>query len=472
MAKYYGISGKKVGKVGNEKYYIDRGQNIVQEKGKYVPVNNTWIKREKFKEYILSLFDLAVPQIYVLDELPQDIYPYALLFVKNNNINDIYVDKDGKRNKIEVGGQGQQEQFDPVDVVNELPQNPDPDKLFFVKKSIQQRNSTVYEIYTSDNGILTKIDIDLSPAVGQANVYTNFQISELREELNEEIDTKTQPITDITTNSLKNVYNTTLDANKILASTKDGYVTASPLGFADAYDTINGIRTKALKNMYYKYVSGNKVIISDSNGYLQTSAINALTAQNVINGVDGYSLKNIYNTTLDTDRVIVSDGDGYLKASGTTYNTLDVTLSGIRTKALKNVYNSYLSANKNVITDGNGRISYADMPHLYMHYLLWDRGGTGEVVFVIYNTSSSNPTVVDVHNFLYNLGCDANWKIFPATGVNPNGYHIAGIYASTYSSGGIIDRGFTTVAYNGTTMYENYYTNYDHGQVAKTIQIF
>ena len=472
MAKYYGISGKKVGKVGNEKYYIDRGQNIVQEKGKYVPVNNTWIKREKFKEYILSLFDLAVPQIYVLDELPQDIYPYALLFVKNNNINDIYVDKDGKRNKIEVGGQGQQEQFDPVDVVNELPQNPDPDKLFFVKKSIQQRNSTVYEIYTSDNGILTKIDIDLSPAVGQANVYTNFQISELREELNEEIDTKTQPLTDLKTKSLKNVYNTTLSANKLVATDSEGCLSVTTIHPDNAKLVIDKVPSYALKYVYNKTVTGRRLMVSDNNGCIQASSINTSTAQNVIDGVDGYSLKNIYNITLDTDRVIVSDGDGYLKASNTTYNTLDVTLSGIRTKALANVYNSYLSANKNVITDGNGRISYANMPHLYMHYVLWDNGGTGEVIFVKYDTTSTNPTVVDIHNFLYNLGCDTNWKIFPATGVNPNGYHIAGIYASTYSSGGIIDRGFTTVAYNGTTMYENYYTNYNHGQIAKTIQIF
>lgn len=472
MAKYYGISGKKVGKVGNEKYYIDRGQNIVQEKGKYVPVNNTWIKREKFKEYILSLFDLAVPQIYVLDELPQDIYPYALLFVKNNNINDIYVDKDGKRNKIEVGGQGQQEQFDPVDVVNELPQNPDPDKLFFVKKSIQQRNSTVYEIYTSDNGILTKIDIDLSPAVGQANVYTNFQISELREELNEEIDTKTQPLTDLKTKSLKNVYNTTLSANKLVATDSEGCLSVTTIHPDNAKLVIDKVPSYALKYVYNKTVTGRRLMVSDNNGCIQASSINTSTAQNVIDGVDGYSLKNIYNITLDTDRVIVSDGDGYLKASNTTYNTLDVTLSGVRTKALANVYNSYLSANKNVITDGNGRISYADMPHLYMHYICYDKTGTGEVVFIIYNTTSTSLSIVNIHNYLYSLGCSDQQHLYPATGFSPSGYPIQGVYATVQSSEGFMDRGFKTVAYFEGYKYESYYTAYSSSQTDTVTTIF
>ena len=72
MGKYYGNGGKKVGKVGNEKYYINRGENIVQTNNKYYPVNSTLLKKKEFKEYVLSLLEEGIPQIYIVEELPEE----------------------------------------------------------------------------------------------------------------------------------------------------------------------------------------------------------------------------------------------------------------------------------------------------------------------------------------------------------------------------------------------------------------
>ena len=83
MGKYYGNGGKKVGKVGNEKYYINRGENIVQTNNKYYPVNSTLLKKKEFKEYVLSLLEEGIPQIYIVEELPEEVYTYALIFVQN-----------------------------------------------------------------------------------------------------------------------------------------------------------------------------------------------------------------------------------------------------------------------------------------------------------------------------------------------------------------------------------------------------
>lgn len=312
MAKYLYTHGKRKGKVYQEFYYTLNGEQIVQKKTFYCPVNTKWLSKVEFREYILQVIRDYYPNYLVVDELPEQLESHIIYFLKHVN----------------------------------------------------EDESVYYDVY----------------------VYFNEE----------------------------------------------------------------------QKQIVFKGVD--------------PSIINEITQ--VINDITTKSLKNVYNTTLNANRLVTTDSEGCLKASGTTYNTLDVTLSGIRTKALANVYNSYLSANKNVITDGNGRLSYADMPHLYMHYIHYDRGGTGEVSFVIYNKFSSSLTTVDIYSFLDNISCNANWKLFPAAGVCPNGYMITGIYASANSSGGFIDRGFTTVAYNGTTMYENFYTNYNNGITQRVVTIF
>ena len=106
MGKSYGLCDFRIGKVGNLVFRKVENKNIISEKPKYYPVNSAWLTREEFKQYVLSLFDIAVPQLYLLDELPEDIFPYALLFIQNEDVTDIYLDKDGKRTRLRIGGGG------------------------------------------------------------------------------------------------------------------------------------------------------------------------------------------------------------------------------------------------------------------------------------------------------------------------------------------------------------------------------
>ena len=66
MAKYYFTSGKRKGKVYQEFYYSLNGQQIVNKKTNYCPVNTKWLSKEEFKNYVLSLVEGEFPQIYVL----------------------------------------------------------------------------------------------------------------------------------------------------------------------------------------------------------------------------------------------------------------------------------------------------------------------------------------------------------------------------------------------------------------------
>lgn len=106
MGKYHGVGGLRVGKVGNERYYLRKSSNIVAVAKPYKAINSQWIKQEEFKEYILSLLTLSIPQVYVLDALPEGIYPYALLFVQEGNFTDVYLDKDGERTHLLIEGGG------------------------------------------------------------------------------------------------------------------------------------------------------------------------------------------------------------------------------------------------------------------------------------------------------------------------------------------------------------------------------
>lgn len=106
MGKYHGIGGFRIGKVGNERYYLRKSSNVVAIAKPYRAINSQWIKQEEFKEYILSLLNVGIPQVYVLDELPEALFPYALLFIQNNNSTVIYLDKEGERTRLRIGGGG------------------------------------------------------------------------------------------------------------------------------------------------------------------------------------------------------------------------------------------------------------------------------------------------------------------------------------------------------------------------------
>lgn len=156
MAKYEWVAGFRQGKVGHEKYFLKNKDNFVQEARKYVPVNSQWILKEEFKEYILSLFDKAIPQIYVLPELPEDLYDYALLFIQTENSCQVYLDKEGVRTQINLSGG---DEYDAVDVVQELPQNPRNNVIYIKQDNADTNDPPVYTMYVSENDTLTKIDL-------------------------------------------------------------------------------------------------------------------------------------------------------------------------------------------------------------------------------------------------------------------------------------------------------------------------
>lgn len=204
MAKYYGLGGSRIGKVGQEIYEIRKGANLVRSKSNYVPVNNAWLKRDEFKKYVLELLDEGIPQIYVLDELPQELYPYALIFVQNQQGTSIYVDKEAVRTQINLAGG----ESDAVDITNAIPSNPRNNTIYFINQpTAKNKNSTEYDIYVCDNNQLRQITIK-----GESDP----DLPNIKEAVN-----------NLTSKSLKNVYNTTLTANKNIITDADGCLTTA-----------------------------------------------------------------------------------------------------------------------------------------------------------------------------------------------------------------------------------------------------
>lgn len=153
-------------------------------------------------------------------------------------------------------------------------------------------------------------------------------------------------------------------------------------------------------------------------------------------------------------------------------NEINEILNNLTTKSLKNIYNKTLQGNRNIITDANGYLTTDSIPHLYMHWIHFDKGGTGEVNVVVYDTSPYNFTANTLGTFLYHLGCTTSFKMFPATGCNPAGFCVQGIYGYYESSGMIIRSGFVSVAINGTRQYTNDFSDYNGGKIEKVIQLF
>ena len=184
MAKYYGVGGLRKGKVGNEKYYLRNNKNFIQEAKKYIPINSNWLTKEEFKNYILSLLQQGIPQVYVLEQLPEEIYPDALIFVQNQQGTSVYVDKEGIRTKINIGGGG--EGGDAVDIVNNIPEEPKNNTIYFVNNNAnkekkidkKQLKDTPLEcdIYVCDNNVLRKVDVDYTEVLNQAKAYTDEKI--------------------------------------------------------------------------------------------------------------------------------------------------------------------------------------------------------------------------------------------------------------------------------------------------------
>lgn len=83
MAKYYGVAGLRKGNVGTEKYYLRNKNNLIQQAKKYIPVNSYWITKEEFKNYILSLIELGIPDLTYVKEVCDNITTQSLQNVYN-----------------------------------------------------------------------------------------------------------------------------------------------------------------------------------------------------------------------------------------------------------------------------------------------------------------------------------------------------------------------------------------------------
>ena len=203
MGKIYGICDFRRGKIGDLVFRKVADKNIVSEKANYYPVNSAWLKKQEFKNYVLSLLNEGIPQVYVLNELPEEIYPYALIFIQNQGGISIYVDKDGVRTEIKLDG----ESSDAVDIVNNVPGNPRNNTIYFVNNpESKNKNISEYDLYVCDNNELKQITLK-----GEDNPYI------------------TEAVNNLTSKSLKDVYNQVLPANKNVITDSNGYLTTGNL---------------------------------------------------------------------------------------------------------------------------------------------------------------------------------------------------------------------------------------------------
>lgn len=413
MAEYDFTAGPRKGKVYKEKYYLRNNKNFIQEAKKYIPINSQWLTKEQFKNYVLSLLDKGIPQIYVLEELPEDLFPYALIFVQNEDKTSIYVDKEGIRTEINIGDND----YDAVDIANEVPQEPRNNTIYFVNQpenKNKEKNVAEYEIYVCDNDELKKIELK------GADIPELEQIK--------------QVVNDIVNYSLKNAYNTNLPAGRIVSTNADGAIQASNLDAATTEYTLTTIPTGSLKNIYDKTVTADRVMISNSSGYLTTSSYTSTTANNVITGVSTKSLKNFYNATAKTNRMIISDPSGYLVASSMLHTDVSLVVYSVLEDCLKNIFNKKLEANRNIVTDANGYLTTSGDAHLYAQHFHYDKGGRGEVNFVVYTRKRTELYESELGDYLTALGCTEYYRAYPATGQSQaNGGIVSGVYVKPYS---------------------------------------
>lgn len=451
MAEYDFTAGPRKGKVYKEKYYLRNNKNFIQEAKKYIPINSQWLTKEQFKNYVLSLLDKGIPQIYVLQELPEDLFPYALIFVQNEEENSIYVDKEGIRTKINIG----EDNYDAVDITDEVPEEPRNNTIYFVNQpeyKKKDKNTLECEIYVCDNDELKKIEVK------------GVDIPEL-----EQIK---QVVNNIVNYSLKNIYNKILDRNRVVVTDSNGCLDVSGLLASGLENFVLSVTSKCLKNIYNILLTGNKVIVTSNNGYLMASSVSSGDLSNVVTGVTTKSLKNIYNNTVTADRVIISDSSGNLTTSSYTATDVNNVMTGVTTKSLKNVYNNVLSANKNVVTDASGYLTTAEKPHLYAHHYHYDHSGRGEVNFIIYSSKSTELGNSELGTYLKNLGCDESFRAYPANGQNQaNGAIVTGIFIKP-SGSSFVPYTIWVTSYNIGSMFTEEISNYPGTHFIKIVQIY
>lgn len=588
MAEYDFIAGPRKGKVWKEKYYLRNKKNFIQEAKKYIPINSQWLTKEEFKNYILSLLDKGIPQIYVLEELPEELFPYALIFVQKEGKTSIYVDKEGIRTEINIGDGN----YDAVNVVENLPQDlqnnviyysenqideqkllekglnldeqksyiyvyedeeikqviPNVDyiaeeQMVFTNKTINGEDNTIQNLIPEDSikpgYIINKIEeskqyygfisfeepkeivfLDkdgdyITSYVYKATLENNIitAITSISEEtvyydgaefsyedktyerystvdqvfpildksvsysgaIKTYVDTKTQPIDDITTKSLKNVYNTTLTTDKLVSTDNNGCLAASDISKTDAKDVIDGVKNKSLKYIYNQTLTANKLLGTGVSGTVYATTISDSTAADVITGVSTKCLSGIYNQTLGAWKLLATDGDGKVVVANKYSVNGTLTMNGTTIGMLNVLRDSQPLNFYKTSFDVYGRCVATEtfsLPHLYLHKINFDRAGSGEINFVIYNTQSTAMSLTDIYNFLVSIDCATAYKYYPVSGNIANGIVVSGIYASIYSAGSLSQREFSVVFYEGSTAYTERWVYFSGADSDKVIQIF
>ena len=79
MGKYHGIGGFRIGKVGNERYYLRKSSNVVAIAKPYKAINSQWIKQEEFKAYIPFITECRCTPSLCFRRPPRSLIPLCPL---------------------------------------------------------------------------------------------------------------------------------------------------------------------------------------------------------------------------------------------------------------------------------------------------------------------------------------------------------------------------------------------------------
>lgn len=453
MGKIYGICDFRRGKIGDLVFRKVADKNIVSEKANYYPVNSAWLKKEEFKKYVLSLLDEGIPQVYVLNELPEEIYPYALIFIQKQGETSIYVDKEGIRTQINIGGNVN----DTVNVVENLPQD-------------LQNNVTYYsENKINEQKILEK-GLKLDEQKSYVYVYENNEIKQVIP--NVDYITEEQMVFK---NKTINGENNIVQNLKPEECIKPGYI-------------LNKIEESKQYYGFVNFEDPNDIIFTDNNTLMALVYVyKAKVKDGMITEIISKSKDQVYYygayityegkdymMDLELDQVypILDKSIVYTQTIKTYVDDKTQPISDLTTKCLKDVYNQTLPANKNVITDNNGFLTTSDGVHLYTHHYRYARQARGDINLFIHSTSSTQLSSDKLGDYLYKMDCTARYKIYPACGeAQYSNAMVDGMYV-TLNSGGMVKYTFHVVSHNASNEYDELIANYLDNYSCTISQIF
>ena len=453
MGKIYGICDFRRGKIGDLVFRKVADKNIVSEKANYYPVNSAWLKKEEFKKYVLSLLNEGIPQVYVLNELPEEIYPYALIFIQNQGGTSIYVDKEGIRTQINIGGNVN----DTVNVVENLPQD-------------LQNNVTYYsENKINEQKILEK-GLKLDEQKSYVYVYENDEIKQVIPNV-DYIAEEQMVFKNKTINGEDNTIQNLIPEKCI----KPGYI-------------LNKIEESKQYYGFVNFEDPNDIIFTDDNTLMALVYVyKAKVKDGMITEIISKSTDKVYNygayityeekdyyRALELDQVypILDKSIVYTQTIKTYVDDKTQPISDLTTKCLKDIYNQTLPANKNVVTDNNGFLTTSDGVHLYTHHYRYARQARGDVNLFIHSTSSTQLSSDKLGDYLYKMNCTARWNIYPACGESQySNAMVDGMYV-TLNSGGMVKYTFHVVSHNGSNEYDEQIGNYTFSYSCNIAQIF